>query len=291
MKLTIHLILVNTLIFIYVVNSNCQIGNTIPKERRVDWQYAGYMHNEVEIPTEYDYTVTVKGYNSSAIEKALNDAVEHNTKNPEHLTRMYFPPGIYNITQTLELNSTHNNIVLVGAKAGSDPETCTILKFDGKIPHKDYPIIQLKGSALNKTYDIVKYNSGNKKIYLNTSANEIAPGDFLEIEIPEGEWHDEFNDKVNNWNRVPKSYVGQIVKVISLSNDKKELTLQDDIRLTYGFAFQNNPRLTATVRKISNRIDNIGIESLTIESGSRYSSKEPCGKRTAHINMEYATNC
>jgi len=268
-----------------------QIGSTIPKDRKVEWQYAGYMHNDVEIPTEYDYTVTVKGYNNTAIEKALSDAVEHNRRNPEHLTRIYFPPGIYNITKSIELNSTHNNIVLAGAKAGSDPETCTILKFDGKIPYKDYPVIQLKGSASNKTYSIVKYDSGNKKIYLNIPANEIASGDFVEIEIPNGEWQDTYNDKVNNWNRVPKFYVGQIVKVISSSNHKKELALKDEIGLIYSFAVQNNPRLTATVRMISNRVDNIGIESFTIESGEKYTSDEPCGKRTAHINMEYATNC
>jgi hypothetical protein len=249
------------------------------------------MHNNVEIPTEYDFTVTIKGYNNTAIEKALNEAVEHNRRNPKHLTKVYFPSGIYNITKTIELNSSHNNIVLAGAKAGSDPETCTIIKFDSKVPHKDYPIIQLKGSALNKTYNIVRYDSRNKKIYLNSPTNEINPGDFIEIEIPEGEWHDEFNDKANNWNRVPKSYVGQIAEVSSVSGNRKELIMEDDIGLTYSFAANNNPRLMATIRKISNRPNNIGIESLAIESGNTYSSDEPCGKRTAHINMEYATNC
>ena len=73
----------------------------------------------------------------------------------------------YNITSTIELNSTHNNIALVGAKAGSDPETCTILKFDSPIPRKDYPLIQIKGKALKNIYDIENYDSDNKRIFLN----------------------------------------------------------------------------------------------------------------------------
>lgn len=269
----------------------CQIGKTIPEERRVDWQYAGYMHNEITIPTDYDFEVTVEGYDNLAIEKALNKATQHNKQFPDHLTKVYLPPGVYDIKKTIELNSTYNNIVLVGSKAGSDPKTCTILYFDSKIRKKDYPIIQIKGKASSNSYNILKYESDLKKIFLNTSAPGIDRADYIEITIPNGNWHDDYNDKVNNWNSVPKDYVGQIVKVIDVNNEKTELILEDKIDLTYGFATNNKQKLIPVIRKIKDRPNNIGIQSLTIESGNTYTSREPCGKRTLHINFEYTTNC
>ena len=65
-----------TILFFYLIiytqftkDLYCQIGSIIPKERRVDWQYAGYMHNGIPIPTAYDFEVTVEGFNNSAIGK------------------------------------------------------------------------------------------------------------------------------------------------------------------------------------------------------------------------------
>jgi hypothetical protein len=269
----------------------CQIGTTIPEGRRIDWQYAGYMHNEIPIPTDYDFEVTVKGYDNLAIEKALYNAVEHNRSNPDHLTKVYFPPGIYNITKTIDLDHSHSNIVLKGAKAGSDPKTCTILKFDRPIPRKDYPLIQIKGTVSSNSYNIEKYESDLKKIFLNEIAPGIEKNDYVEITIPSGDWDDDYNDKVNNWNSVPKDYVGQIVKVIDINNNKTELILEDNIDLLYGFTRHNKRELIPVIRRIKDRPNNIGIQSLTIETGNTYSSSKPCGKRTLHINIEYAANC
>jgi len=204
-------------VIFFTIQLYSQIGSTIPVERRVDWQHAGYMHNETPIPTEYDYNVKVNGYDNNGIERALQSAVEHNKQYPNHLTKVYFPPGIYNLTRTIELNFTHNNIVLVGAKAGSDPKTSTILKFDSPIPRKDYPLIQIRGKVSSHKYNIVKYESDLKKIFLNKSAPGIEKGDYIEITVPNGKWNDSYNDKVNNWNSVPKDYVGQIVKVIDVN--------------------------------------------------------------------------
>lgn len=254
----------NIFLFAFILFSSeiiSQIGSIIPPERRVDWRNPG-----LSVPIEnksnrflsvIDYGAKGDGISddTNPVIKTINDA----RNNINGLSIVYFPSGIYLIKETLSISG---NILLKGA--GSDKTQLSFLLDKNKNP------FVFRGSAEGSFIPVVSgYTAGSLLIGLQTPISTVKAGDYIELVMSNGNWKQNYASDFN-----PQDYVGQIIKVESVTNEY--IFLKDKLSLSY----TNSPR----VRKV-NPVSNSGIEDLKIY---RVSSGKGGG---SNFIFSYAANC
>lgn len=225
----------------------------IPSERRVKWNTAGHNGSPTNnLPETYDSTIMVPspGKNDYFNIKAAINKAKALAGNGSNRIRVQLQKGTYRIRQTIYMDFKHQNIVIQGKGASA-----TILKYQGP-KSKSANIFYVKGKITENKTNIQNFNKKLNMITLTNTRNDISKGDYVFIQLPNGDWHDTVQ------NNTEDNYVSQIVKVTRVN--KKQLTLEDDFSITWEIAKSDDNQITPFLQKII-PIQNIGIEHMTLE--------------------------
>jgi len=256
------------------VNSSfCQIGTTIPANRRVDWTNAGYPGS---FPKDFKRTINVKTFG------AIGDGKADDTKmiqaaidaaNPSVLTLVYLPAGDYKLSSTIYL--IRNNLVLRGA--GSDS---TRLHFYNASGH----CIYITGKWKNDEKSATNYslNSGNqkdsKRITFTENQINLDSGQYIDLR------RDMYLPDICNVPDVCKACVKgtnmfeQVIKVLSKKGNVLEL--EDGLSINYDISSLKISRI--------NLVQNIAIQNMHLIKDGREpendsSAYKICIESTANI--------
>ena len=265
------------LIFLIAIVSSgyilAQIGTTIPKERIVDWTTVGY-HNDPSdnLPNYVDSVIVPKPSNNPNLNYTnITKKIKEATKK-KGLTAVILRNGIYKISKSINIGIAQNNIVLKGS--GN-----TEILFLGQ-PTKASNIIRIIGKPSNwkSSIKIINYNDKTNTIKTHKNVGNIKAGDYIEIRVPNGSWHDSQHHK--GWN--PQNYLGTIIKVVKLNKKKNELTLDNSLKTLWSLSQKN--KLKPSFVKFT-PVREIGIESLKLSTDNKNN------RQGFNINFAYAANC
>ncbi len=255
-----------------------QIGDDIPADRVVDWQYAGYGNNTTDIP--YAKKTICIDDSKGALEDysdEINTAIAAADGNI--LTEIYLPARTYYLEHPIKIDKS--NIILRGAgpnetklvSRGFSTESEPLIKiFGNKTP---YPSIDV--------HDLENLEKGSQYITVH-DPSQFQPGCYAEIYQPNGSW----NKKDDTWDDFS---VGQIVKIESIIGDefammKLKVSEEDKIRLRF---YDSNSTEATMMRRIF-PIVNVGIEDLYI-NGLSYDYELFWNDKFFNIDYNYAVGC
>ena len=259
-----------------IIFSNCsvsQIGNIIPNDRVVDWTKAGYHNDSSENLPKYVDSVFVSkpssnpDINYNNITKKIKEASQR-----KGLTAVILKNGIYNISKPINFGIDQRNIVLKGSGntellfIGKSSEASNIIRIIGK------------RSDWDKEIEINSYNDNSKSINIKAKLNGFKVGDFIEIRVPNGSWHD--SEHHERWN--PQNYLGTIAKIVKVDESKKQISVDQSLKTLWNLSQKDN--LKPTFVKFT-PIEEIGIESLKISTDNENN------RVGFNINLTHAANC
>lgn len=250
-----------------------QIGTTIPNERTVDWTTVGY-HNDPSdnLPMYVDSVIVPKPVNDpNENHKNITNSILKASKK-KGLTAVILQNGIYKISKPINFGIAQNNLVLKGSGK-------TEILFLGK-PTKASNIIRIVGkpSDWKKSMKIFKYDEKTKTIKTNKKMDYLKVGDYIEIRVPNGSWHDSEHHK--GWN--PQNYFGAIVKVVKLNKSKNEFSVDHSLKTLWNLSRKDKKNLSFV--KFT-PVQEIGIESLKLSTNNENN------RQGFNINFAYAANC
>ncbi len=250
-----------------------QIGTTIPSNRTVDWTTVGYHNNPTDnLPKYVNSVLVAKPSNDPNINltNITNKIIEASKK--KGLTAVILQNGTYKISRPINFGVNQKNIVLKGS--GN-----TELLFLGK-PTKAANIIRVIGKTTDWKNEskIIGYNNNAQSIRTDKRENKIKVGDFIEVRVPNGSWHNSKHHK--GWN--PQNYLGTIVKVIKIDTCKNEYFVDHSLKTMWDLSFKD--KKTPTFTKFIH-VQEIGIESLKLSTDNNNN------RQGYSINIAYAANC
>lgn len=249
-------------LFILILTLAChnlvaQIGGAIPSNRRVDWTHVGVKN----FPSTYDVCVDVTQHpdyplSTGGGEDSPNFKRQLDERDKNKITVFYFPPGTYNFSSTIVLDS---NVIIYGA--GSDQ---TSFIFTNSNPNKN--CIQVHGSGFGSPVDINATSAvkGSKIILLN-SALSINKNDLIDIYAT-----DDYPDwSSTGFNLHDK--IGQIDRVASgNSGNTGSISLEEELRLDYTYDYVNltSSSFPVKIAKIIKPAHAVGIENIKLTHSS-----------------------
>lgn len=265
--------LIFLMVFIFSSQVISQIGTTIPSNRTVDWTTVGYHNNPTDnLPKYVNSVLVAKPSNDPNINltNITNKIIEASKK--KGLTAVILQNGTYKISRSINFGVNQKNIVLKGS--GN-----TEILFLGK-PTKAANIIKIVGKSSNweNAEQIIGYSDISRNFRSSKKTNNIKVGDFIEIRVPNGNWHDSKNHK--GWN--PQNYLGTIVKVLKVNKSKNLFTVDHSLKTLWGLSQEDKKIPTFT--KFT-PIQEIGIESLKLSTDNNNN------RQGYNINIAYAANC
>jgi hypothetical protein len=254
----------------------CQIGTIIPKERRVDWSTAGYSSsplNSFPEPKSILYVAepdSNPAVNYKNIQDKLNEASLKNC-----LTEVRLNEGVYIFNSPITLTNKYSNIIIRGA--GIDKTT---LKFLAGSKKSGIYGFRAEGTIIKlpHQYEILNYDKKSKTLSLSDKLSIIKPGYYFDIRTENGSWLDSPNSGTNP----AKNFLGQVVKVIEVSNDSSTFELADDINVFWDIA---SKEATTKYIEIFNPVQNIGFFDFKIESDNVNNGLG------SNFIFRYAANC
>jgi len=260
----------------FTIQISAQIGETIPLDRRVDWQTVGYHRNPVDNLPKPDNFLFVEPpslnpqINYRNIVSKIEEAV-----NIEGITAVIMQEGVYRISKPLRLGINNSNLIIKGM--GEDKTTIFCNAGDRK---KRNDIIVIKGNkkTFAEPYKIISYDNERRRITIDRNLGELSAGDYIDIRVPNGSWHNSINH--GRWS--PQDYFGQIVEVVSSDTDGFRFQIKDDISYIWENATQEN---LIPFLEILEPIKEIGIEDIKLVSDTNNNNVG------INISFELAVNC
>ncbi len=248
-------ILILSTLFIATSSVYSQIGSIIPESRRTNWEDSGYMRNSFDnLPIGRHYVISVKpptgnpkiDYENIHNSIQIAGVISHFFG----LTNVMFESGEYVIDKTIELGPRIKNIILTGSGAGKT----TIKKWEKS---NSSTIIKIEGKRLEERFHVVDYNEEENVIILKNSTDALEVGDFVDIQVPNGSWHNSIHSK-------EKDLLGHVVE-IEAKISPKEYKLKDDFALVWELA--KSEELVPYMHKLL-MVENLGFEKMTLTPDS-----------------------
>lgn len=255
-----------------------QIGDDIPADRVVSWQFAGYGNNTSDVPYAKK---TIRIDDSKDFLEDYSDEINNAIAQADGitLTEIYFPERIYYIEHPIIID--RNNILLRGA--GPDASKIVSRGFESE----NDPVIQIRGklssSRAVEIRNIQEIEKGSRFLYVQDPL-QFEPGSYAEIYQPNGSW----NKKDDTWDDYS---VGQIVRIEAIIGDETGrimLQLAEEDRTRIKFADSNLSASTYIRRIIP--VHNVGLEDLYI-NGLSYGYELYWQDKFFNIDYNYAVRC
>ena len=262
--------------FLFTIQIIAQIGETIPLERRVDWSSAGYHRNPADNLPKPDNLLFVESpsLNPEINYRNIVSKIEEASNN-QGLTAVILSEGVYKISKPIRLSVKNSALIIKGMG-----EEKTTIHCDASDKSKRNDIIVIKGNrkTFTEQYKIIAYDKEQKRISLDRKLEKLSKGDFVDIRVPNGSWHNSIHH--TRWS--PQDYFGQIVEVDSVYSDGKHFLLKDDISYVW-----ENARKESLVPylEILDPVSEIGIEDIKLIADTTNNNVG------INISFELATNC
>lgn len=241
------------LIYLFPLSVFAQIGESIPEHRKTNWMDSGYDRNSSDnLPTGSFQIINVSSptgnptsdYNN--IISAINTASNSSSSGSYVVVKL--KAGTYIINNAIELGPNDKYIILRGEGKGQ-----TFIKKGSS--SNSSTIIEVKGLESSTKFYISSFNSSDNSITLSSSTASLQAGDYVDIQVPNGSWH-------NSNNSQETDLLGQVVKIKSKISSTKYI-LEDDFSFVWNLA--NSENKTPYFNKLT-LVNNIGFEEFTIES-------------------------
>lgn len=250
-----------------------QVNEDEAKNNFIDWSNAGYKNIQMnklnQNVNRFDVPPPSKDPNLNY--KNITQQIL-NASQKTGLNSVVLSNGTYNISNPIVFSFGMDSIVLKGTKNSE-------IKFIGRAD-KAADIIKVMGkpSNWNVAGQISAYEDSTKKLSLNKLLHNTIVGDYIEIRIPNGSWHDSQNHK--SWN--PQNYFGTIARITKIDISRKTYFIDQSIKTEWEIS--RNENLIPDVVKFY-PIKDIGIESLKL------STNNINNRQGFNVNFSYAANC
>ncbi|MEM6344854.1 MAG: glycosyl hydrolase family 28-related protein [Bacteroidota bacterium] len=229
-------------------------GQTLPPDRRTDWQLSGLQEMPISPILEIDFISS----GGIADGKTPNDALiqELLEQNADHPFVLYFPAGNYFFTQAIELPS---NCILRGQSADA-----STLQF--ALREEDH-LLKVQGTPnANPSLLVTNARQGDTYIRIKEPQN-FQVGDYIKI------FAEDSALITSAWAHYSTGQLGQIKKL-----SKDSLFLSQPLRRD--FLFEEEARIVRFSPKTQ-----VGIEQLQIVR------LDTTDSQTSNIFFDYAANC
>ncbi len=263
--------IVTTVIFICCSYNQANEAET--KINYINWSNTGYKNIHIDpITQKINRLVVPPPSNDPDVNyRNIIQKIKEASKK-DGINSVILDNGTYNISTPIVFSFGMDGIVLKGSKNSE-------IKFIGK-SNKAADIIKVMGKPSNWAVaeQISSYDDSTRTISLNKLLSNTSVGDYLEIRIPNGSWHDSKNHK--SWN--PQNYLGTIILITNIDKKTNTYFLNQSIQTEWELSRKEN--LKPQVAKF-NPIKEIGIESLKL------STDNINNRQGFNINFSYAANC
>ncbi|AXT60944.1 T9SS C-terminal target domain-containing protein [Aquimarina sp. AD10] len=293
-------------VFTYKLHSPLNFRGTIPLNRIVDWNNAGYRGGE-SVPNSFNHFVQMPPpsdnpeTNYANFETKLSEAVALKTTFPNEHIVIQFQAGSYQLPFNQQIvldykNDNHSWIVIQGQGIKSENHlngkyTELVFNIDPEYSKYANHFINIRG--LKKSPNgpgeippiVIDYKREANEITLDKPSS-IPDGEkhLMEILFTNGKWHEQPN--VDSDSIQPNEYTGLISSVIPVSNTTYKL--KKDFSLAWEkFKDQTN---AAKVYYFT-AVEEIGIADLSLRYSDNFENSIKKTKASAIISINNARNC
>lgn len=225
----------NKLSLLFALITFQAIAQTIPADRRFNWQHSGY---EGTIPSPVQIIdITAFGGLGDGITDNINFLFNAVTSSTGRRV-IYFPPGNYVFNSSIAMT---DSIILRGASADS---TTLTFDFNGTVGNG----INIQGTTASNFDTIISGAERFSNSVVIHDASIYSAGDYAEIQQANGSW----DTQPISW---ADNSVGQIMKISHVSGDT--LFFDEQLRINYDYS------LSPKIHKLNPKRE-VGIECLKI---------------------------
>lgn len=206
-------------------------AQNITQDRRTTWST-----NFFQVSPDTTINILDYGADNTGTVNCLPAYTQILSDFPVESIHIYFPPGIYLFTASINLRS---NMVISGAGADS-----TLLKFNGSGINN---FIQVYGASVGTTVPLISHYSKDDTYVMASEVSTLQSGDYIKI------LEDDAGRITSAWST---NLIGQIVHIDTIIGN--QIHFDDPLRMSFDSI--NNPRYFKINMKT-----NVGIECLAIE--------------------------
>lgn len=269
----LNLIIYSLVLFFLSGCSYNSVNNEVQNMKLFNWQEAGTTKIQKANLSEQTDSIIIPfptddpKLNLKNISKGIIKASKR-----KGITKVILRDGQYNVTSPIVFRPGLDRVILKGSGnseihfLGSAQKASSIIKVYGKTPN------------WKKAAPLIHYDDIMQRVKLEKKLPNVVIGDFIEIRLENGSWHDSENHK--SWN--PKNYVGTIVKIIDIDQQGLELTINQSILTEWEMVKLYGVKARAIKY---NPVKEIGFENFKL------STNNINNRQGVNIDFYYAADC